>query len=655
MAPLRLSVVFAFVALVVGCGGDGGDEATVARWISRGPPGADVDALAVDPTDPDVVYAGTGHGIFKTTDGGDSWVPVSRGLGNRDVQAIAIHPQLHSVLYAGTAFGGRVFKSTNGGRTWRASDVGLAGAPGNAQISALVIDPATPTTVYAASFRGGVFKSVDRGRSWKAMNRGLEKGVVALAIDPRDTATLFAVAEPDVDAGGRGLYGILKTVDGGRSWTAVHRVHANIFEIAVDPRTPRTVHAVGSGHFKSVDGGDTWTMTAAGHFRASLAIDPESSETLYAGTTHGVLRSTDGGETWEEVATIHESWVGCDAVAVAPGVVYASWTDRGVLRSTDGGDTWEEASWGLVGRAVISLAVDARDVVYAGTRDRAFVSTDGGTSWRSFSRGLADGEWLHSLALDRAGRTLYAATGQGVFRTATRADSWRKTWDDEQAHIVWSLAVEPDTAATVYAGVGVSWSLPPPGHRGVFKSTDGGRTWDRMSRGLDAPFVRALAIAPTALATVYAGGHQYFDESETGPPGEEVGGGVFKTTDGGETWTPAGLGNRTVLSLAVDPSSSALVYAGTGDGLFTTADGGVLWTAVEEVGGGVSAVVIDPARSETVYAGSLLGVFRTTDGGESWQRLGLRDLEVHALAIDSDGRMLYAGTDSGVWAYPLPR
>src|ERR1700740_1992849 len=128
-------------------------------WTSLGPAGGAVFALALDPTTPTTLYAGTDGGVFKSTTGGSSWSPVNTGLpSNTYVYALAIDPTTPTTLYA--AMKG-VFKSTNGGSSWSAVNAGLPSTP----IFALALDPTTPTTLYAGT-GGGVFKSTNGGNSW---------------------------------------------------------------------------------------------------------------------------------------------------------------------------------------------------------------------------------------------------------------------------------------------------------------------------------------------------------------------------------------------------------------------------------------------------------------------------------------------------------
>ena len=145
-------------------------------------------SLAIDPTNTQVIYAGTNGGVFKSTNGGSTWSEINNGLTNTDVRSLAIDPTSTQVIYAGT-YGGVVFKSTNGGESWESKSLGLA----NTSVLSLAIDPTSTQTIYAGTWDGGVFKSTNGGSSWSAMNNGLTGTVDSLAIDPTNTQTIYAV------------------------------------------------------------------------------------------------------------------------------------------------------------------------------------------------------------------------------------------------------------------------------------------------------------------------------------------------------------------------------------------------------------------------------------------------------------------------------
>ena len=241
-----------------------------------------VEALAIDPVTPSTLYAGlwwrsafgaVHTGLFKSTDGGGSWTETNWGLTSGSynfIVALAIDPLTPSTLYAGTNEG--VSKSTNGGASWTEVLTGTG-----RDVTCLAIDPLTPSTLYAGARNDGiVFKSTDGGASWRF--RGLSgRTVGAVAIDPVTPSTVYAGTN----------FGVAKSTNGGGNWTTGDPSIA-AGSLAIDPLTPSTLYAgTGRGVFRSTDGGGSWTEVNSGLSNtvvASLVIDPLTSSTLYAGT-----------------------------------------------------------------------------------------------------------------------------------------------------------------------------------------------------------------------------------------------------------------------------------------------------------------------------------------------------------------------------------
>jgi uncharacterized repeat protein (TIGR01451 family) len=284
-------------------GGSAGASATdpttvvpAPTWTSDGPAGGEVLAVAIDPLTPTTLYAGTRGGVFKSVDGGGSW----RALGpNALIDGLAIDPMTPATLYA--YGGGSIFKSVDGGGSWSAVlEIG--------PVAAFVIDPLTPTTLYAGIpglFGGGVFKSTDGGASWSAANSGLDRfgpffPVTALVIDPLTPTTLYVGMREANPAGT-----FLKSTDGGASWSELNvgfpdRLPPHtVIALAIDPLTPTTLYAAtnargsSSGLYKSLDGGLSWRQISYlgpfFHF-LDLAIDPLTPTTVYAMTVEYVPR-----------------------------------------------------------------------------------------------------------------------------------------------------------------------------------------------------------------------------------------------------------------------------------------------------------------------------------------------------------------------------
>jgi photosystem II stability/assembly factor-like uncharacterized protein len=303
-------------------------------------------------------------------------------------------------------------------------------------------------------------------------------------------------------------------------------------------------------------------------------------------------------------------------------------------------DVW--SSIGPEGGNVFALVVDphAPATIYAGTGGGTqkfnssggggvFKTTNGGASWAGAGNGLTADAVL-SLAIDPVTTsTVYAGTrNHGVFKSTDGGTSW--TAAGLTTNRIWTLVVDPGTPSTLYAGTA----------SGVFKSTDGAATWTAASAGLGTVQVFALAINPVSPSTLYAG------TRDTG---------VFRSTDGAATWTAAssGLTQTRVFTIVVDPKTPSTLYAGTnGGGVFKSTDGAATWTATAFKGTTFS-LAIDPVTPTTVYAcANAVQVATSLDGAATVNRVvgGFPNQAINALAIDpSTPSTVYIGAATGVY------
>ena len=295
------------------------------QWVSIGPEGGPINALAIDPQTPDTLYAGTeGGAIFKSTNGGASWTAKSIQLTNASIYALAIHPQTSDTLYAGTLVG--IYKSTSGGTNWTDINTGL----NYGIFFSLAINPQTPDTIFVAG-SGGVFKSTNGGEDWTVVNTGIPTYtfVWALAINPQTPDTLYV---------GTWGGGVFKTTNGGMNWTAINTGLTSTYAetLAINPQTPETLYAgCWDGVFKSTDGGANWTAVNTGlptdTWIWALAINPQTPETLYAGCWDGVFKSTNGGANWNNTGLTYSYVFALAINPQTPDILYAG-TRGGVFK-----------------------------------------------------------------------------------------------------------------------------------------------------------------------------------------------------------------------------------------------------------------------------------------------------------------------------------
>ena len=618
-------------------------------WTSIGPEGGTVYALAIDPDNHSVVYAGTNGGVLKSTDGGVHWSPVNAGLpqptaafvnGGPYIRSLAIDPQHTATVYAGVSFlgdelfaepsGRGVYRSDDGGNSWRAANTGIE----NRIPYALAIDPTTPTTLFAGVKFGPigpahVFRSTDGGASWSLVLGGFDFAN-ALAIDPQTPAMAYAGTSS----------GVFKTTDGGTTWAqmTVGLTGGIVTALAISPADSSVVYAAtrGGGVFKSVNAGESWTPINTGLTSllvTALAVDVQSPSTLYAGLETGaVFKTTDQGAAWTPVNNgLAASRI--NNLAVDPEtrkIVYAATERRGVFKTVNGGNQWSQTALSTI--RVFSVAIDstAAKTFVGEDRGRVYMRSDEG-AWTLVDLGpnvqppetLVPGLQVNALAIDPlVPTTAYAGAIGGLFKTTDGGASWSRVL----AFQIYTVALDPVVPLTVYAG-----------GNGAHKSVDGGATWTQINQGLGGGRLRSLAVDPQTPTTLYAGMQ-----------------GLFKSVDGGSNWAPAMAGlpqSFEVGALAIDPRATSTIYVGLrGSGVFKSTDGGASWSPSSNglPARDVLALAVNPAAPSIVFAGTYDGgVFKSVDGGASWSPIDdqLPNLFVRALAIDASASTLDAGTD----------
>jgi photosystem II stability/assembly factor-like uncharacterized protein len=610
-------------------------RAGVNVWTPAGPDsGGAVTALAVHPADPRIVYAGTdGGGIFKTTDGGQTWQAANQGLTSLFIRALVIDPSNPDTLYAATAGQNlsfsviAVFQSTDGGATWRDKSEGLpAGTRGcfcaRLPVDVLAMDPRDPRILFTV-VDGAIYRMNPRGLRWNSFP-GPGARVWSLAVD--SAGTVYAGTERGVFKKPLGGAWVSASAGLGERW---------VVTLAVHPTNPRILYA-GSGPtvFKSVDAGRSWRFMSTGlpiGNVLTLEIDPGQPSIVYAGTQAGLFRSIGARRWFPWGAGIPGGHVG--VVAVAPSdsnILYAgtgplNHSGPGVFKSADGGANWQVLRRGITAGIVTSLAASRTppQALYAGTEGQGVFRTDnGGGSWVHVSNGLTD-PFIRSLAVDPTdSRTVYAGTRTGVFKTTDGGASWTFRSQGLPPALpfvspdpeILALAVDPEHPATVFAAT----------RQGVYRSTDGAATWKQVFDPPAGLEVQTLATGPGGKVYLGAWSPNFSDEL------------FWASQDGGDTWGVPSIMAGGVFGLQVDPDDGDDVYAAIGSVIGRTSNGGATWDYVASHQGTV-AVAVDPVDPDLVYAGSrFLGVYVSTGEAATSGPLntGLWNQLVTALATD---------------------
>jgi photosystem II stability/assembly factor-like uncharacterized protein len=561
----------------------------------HGPFGGVVQAVAVNPDDPNVMYAGTRAGLFTTADGGVSWRRLSAGLIGDWVTSVAVDPTNGQVVWVQD--GSHLHKSEDGGSHW--TDVTPAVDNWGGRIS---IAPSDPQTVWS-----GAARTTDGGAHWARTRTDQTDGVV---VDPTHAGTVLITT----------VNGLFRTTDDGASWSPAGTGLPVWSEISGDAGNGLVVFGINGG-------------------------------------TGTVYRSTDGGASFSPIS-VNNSWqvTGLYAAPSNPLVVYAAGRDGRdplLARSTDGGVTWARLSTGPVGAILAPFAaVDATDPqhVLVGTFGYGvWVTADGGSSWTARSTGLAATE-PRSIATDPLdGSVLYSADGSTVAVSGDGGSTWSDVTTElydqaDPAAGVSPISVAVDGASTAYASrIAVS---TPAQWDPVMRSTDHGATWEPASNGIPAGLVvRQLAADRSRQGVVFAAaGSSYF-----GPSGD-----VYLTMDSGESWHAVGPAGGLPTAMAFEPESGTLVIT-AGRKVWTTTDDGAHWKARASLPSGFAsdAAATGPTPA-TLYVAdnSSSRVAYSRDEGDSWSIAVLdhsnNASSTLAVAVDpGDPGSIWAGTEDG--------
>ncbi len=515
-------------------------------------------------------------GVYKSLDGGQSWVRGERGL----LTPEGVEPYALGFCQSRSAPDIAYLITIQDGIS-RTADFGESFEPlvllPNANLSDCAVDPADPAVVYTvAGFdalqTGVLFKSTDAGRTFSRVGAGLEtvEGAYQMSVAPTNPQVVY------VSDGYTGdLY---VSSDGGLNFRLLPNAPAVSLGVYAHPTDDGTLFVVAfnDGLFRSTDGGDSFARAGAGLPAGAgfgLAFDPSDSAVLYVPAgAQGLFRSTDGGLTFERVNGLGEAE--------------------------------------LLGAGVTTVGVSPADnenppVVYAGTSLGPFRSEDAGATFVPIHTGYR-GVQVEDFAIDAAGRLLVAAINSvGVFRAIDSPGSYQIIGDTLPRAALTQLqavAAAPDNPDLYLVAV----NLFPGGDGAIFRTDDGGRSWSRAAVSLPPyfSFFTRIAFAPSDSRRVYVSSGV---------------GGLLRSDDGGESFQQ--LQFFSLGSIAVDPGDPNLLYVGsrTGNrGLFKSADGGRTLQQLS-VRVDIKTIALDPKRPQVLYAGLQMGtVIRSLDGGQTF-------------------------------------
>jgi len=661
------------------------------QWVrTGGPPGGLGYDIRYSFADPNIWYVTDNNaGVHISTDNGYTWQPSNTGIPPQagatgdaiPIFSLTVDPHNPQIIWAGTNPTGHIYKSTDGGHTWAQKDNGVTiDYAGGLTFRGFTVDPHSSDIVYAmgetsdpiigfavwgAGTGGVVYKTTDGGEHWQEIWDGGMPSSLAryLWVDPRDSNVLYvstgifdrgAVGEgdPNTDPDPFGGVGILKSTDGGQTWRFLNEANGlnNLYvgSLYMHPDNPDIL------------------LAATGHLVPALVMERMLGE--HELSTAGVYRTTDGGEHWTQVLAppierVGETFTSVELCPSDPNIAYAG-SAHAIYRSEDAGQTWAlvsggEQPWGPPGIMAgwpIDMQCDPRDTnrVFANNYNGGnFLSEDGGRTWQNASQGYT-GAQIRSVAVDPTNPArVYAAGRSGLWRS----DDGGITWNGLGAGLEWmTIAVDPAQPDHVLAGFG-----------SIVETQDSGTHWDNRGNvesvlgNASAGGVLRVAFAPSDPSVVYGGiGFDFCVQGHEAPACTNASGSIIISSDGGTTWKRIEdrvVGGATILDLAVDPTNAQIVYAAASSGPFKTTDGGTSWTPLGGLPNNalVRAVAVSPADSQHVLVGiEAVGVYVSADGGQTWQP-GIAGLEangsLHDIVFDpTDPQVVYASDfRSGVY------
>lgn len=632
------------------------DKSELGNWISVGPSASDggyagigrVNCVAFHPTDNNTFWVGTpSGGLWKTSDGGSSWMPLTddnKVLGVSDIAIPADYATSNTIYIAtGDKDGGSVWtlggtsadnnsvgvlKSTDGGLTWNTTGLTYNASQGKL-IGRLLVHP-TNSNLLLAGTSDGISKSVDGGTTWTSEFTGTY--IIDLEFKPGDPSVIYA-SNKDY----WGIAKILKSTNTGDSWTTIKSFADNDYrvEIALTAHDNNYIYSIVAnrnsgltGIYKSTDGGATFTQLVNGNntncaylyyysdgsggnygqgsYDLSIAVSPTDKNRVIIGGVNA-WKTSDGGTTWS-ICNMWTSYSGYN-FSGAPEVhadkhahVYRSdgilfeGNDGGIYKSTNNGTTWTDISDGIINSQMYRLSVAQTDnnMTLTGLQDNGSKMVDG-TSWYD----VTGGDGMECIIDYTNKNTQYATYVNGtIYRTT---DLWNDYIEISEnisggAAGAWvaPYVIDPNNNSTLYVG-----------YADVWKTTNKGTSFTKISSINSSDLIRSMAVAPSNSNYLYVADQGH----------------VWKTTNGGTSWS-----NIT--------------------GTLPVATNNITYLAVKHSDENTLWVTFGGYNTQLVY--------QSTNGGTTWNNIstGLPSLPVMCIIqnkLQTSSNQLYAGTDAGIF------
>jgi photosystem II stability/assembly factor-like uncharacterized protein len=604
--------------------------------------------------DPDIIVVGTNTGIFRSVDAGESWkqLDTSTAAGLQNVESLAIDPRNSDVVYAGTWY--LPYRTRDGGKNWSITKTGIID---DSDIFAIDIDPRDPNHLFASAC-SGIYQSRNSGDSWSKV-QGIpsqSRRTRAILQHPSVAGVVFAGTTE----------GMWRSGDGGNSWMLVTSKQIEINSIAVHPKNPQVIH-IGTNNYGvmvSRDGGRTFVPSNGGYsgrFAKVLVTDRERDGRIYASTINTATGggfffvSNDGGQTWQPAMKNMPSRLITYSILqdrVDGNIIYLG-TNLGLYRSADRG-----ASWAPVAAARLATPkgkASAKKPAASVAKPAALPTPDSPAGIKAaqhalnlagYDAGPEDGKaGSRTVEAIRKYQTEKSLLADGRLDESTLAMLLKVNSSPIAVHVP-VLAEKVNALTYYYDQRGEKTGILAATNSGLFRTYDMTRGWERLN---------------------YAAGQDQRTScilTAEGQPGEIWVGtatsGVLRSSDGGTTWSQiAGVPTVAPINAIVhDPKRPSRIFVGTGQTLFLSNDGGNKW--IRRGGdlplGDYYSILINPQDENEIYVGSAFerggGLYRSTNAGQTWNRIdplntGLPSQRVWAMAFDQrNPNRIFVGTHS---------
>lgn len=650
------------------------DGSRAGAWTSLGPNSTAggyagtgrVSAVAFHPSDANTIFIGTpGGGLWRSTNNGDSWTPLTDNiLSHLGISGIVIHPTTPNIMYIATGDGDGyntyslgVFKSTDSGVTWNTT--GLNWAVTNFRvIRKMIIDPDDSNTLLVAS-NAGIYRTTNSGTTWSQVASGDFYDIVA---HPSAVTNTFYASTSNQ---------VYRSTDNGINFSVVHTVSGSgRINLAVTAANSNYIYALSAksadggynGLYRSTNSGNTFTTQSTipnilgyqsdgsdaggqGWYDLCVTADPQNADIVYIGGVN-TWKSSDGGANW----ILSAFWYSIPGYATVHADKHVfSWqnnttlwngNDGGIYRTSDGGSTWTDKSNTLVHSQIYRIGASQSDnKVIGGLQDNGTKMKSAAGIWSD----VMGGDGMECNIHPTNSNIQYGCSQNGALRRTT--NNWSGSTDIRnnismglQGAWITPHEIDPTTPTTIYAA-----------YQSLYKSTNQGTSWTEIGTQaqLGSENKTILKIAPSNSNVIYVGKNNA----------------IYRTEDGGTSWTALNLPGTDISSLTIHPTKPLTIWISrsnylAGQKVFRSFDGGANWTNESRTLPNlpVNVILHNNQLEESVYIGMDVGIFYVNNELTDWVPFsdGLPNVEVFDLDIRYSSNTIYAATyGRGLWSSTL--